>query len=315
MKNCINYILFLLNNLLEKIVNFLLNNKVIRKIILNIFRIKATDIEYLRFMFGSLVVVDKDKAYKIAIYPKSLSIEINNRKILNSHYPNLQKIILETHYTKKLWFNALIMDTLQTIEINELSIATTLIQKSFNQYMLQVKEKKRINDFIYIKKGLEIIKLLCEEDDYVKLSNYINNAISKQTYFGPSHGDFHRKNILKDMNGNYYIIDLDCFRKFNFIWMDELYCLVEFLLEIKFSNVENWMDMVALLDHNTILSPYLYNNFNLYDANDNNIHEILGLFFFDRLGQELKYVNNALYALKIKKIKKFLRNFIETIKD
>lgn len=263
---------------------------IIKKIITS-FLPNNNNILFIRYIFGSLTIVGNNKTYKIAVLKNSLNTDLKNRKIISAEFIKFEKHIAPTKIYTKCCFLIYESETLfNIIDKDKLLLGVSIIIATFNSYAYMV-EKTVLADLPYIQNGLLLLRKFLSDTEYKKLIFATEIAISKEKYFRPSHGDFHQKNMLMDQDSNYYIIDFDCFRESNFIWMDELYFYMEFILNNDINTNQSWLYLIQILLDNSFneLKPLEVNFINI---NLNNVNNILLLYFLDRLAQESNYVKN-----------------------
>lgn len=269
-------------------INNILKSNISRKIIL-IFDNRNKEIIFIRYIFGTLTIVGNRITYKIEINKNALSKEILNREYIRNNYISIYNILLPLEIKKKFTFLYLESNTIQNLS-NELDIMSSY------KYICNVFNKNLIeNKSIYIKNFsniLESIKFISRNhSEYNALRYLFVNMFKNEKYLIPSHGDLHIGNILKN-NKKYYLIDLDCFRNMQFVWMDEIYFVIELIIFEKKGENINWIEIIKkVFEGDTILFEYkkYFNNFNL-----KNPYLQLLIYFLDRLEQEKAHTKHSL---------------------
>ena len=242
-------------------------------------------ITFINFSFGCLTIIGDNKSYKVEIIKNSLSKELKNRALIKNKYHSINKLLLPILIEKKFGFRILISDTIPKLN-NSLDIfkAYSNVLNQFNKHYIENKNIS-VKDFCMIKLAIE--KISRNQKEYKELEYLFQNEINKQKKFRPSHGDFHLNNILK-YNDFFYIIDLDCFREIQFIWMDEIYFVIELIYIENKDKYKSWRNICykILLEEDDILYQYkeYFINFNYKQP----FTQML-IFIFDRIGQDSLY--------------------------
>jgi len=295
--------------LYNKYINLMFKNRYIQKILGFILHIELKNIIYVRFIFGSLILVGEKVTYKIGLYPGSLEREILHREIIAIQYPDIEKIIVPVVIKKIFWINIIKMSTYNKVETTDIFSTVKVLQEPFCKY--KVSKKLFLNDFEIINNGLDFLFKEMKNYEIDLFKKYIESLLLKEKEFAPAHGDFHLGNILQKNNECSLLIDLDCFRKLNFIWMDETYFLVEYILNVKYNDKLSWMEFVILiLNKDEEALKYIIDN--QYINNEILMYEdMFILYYLDRLGQELMYsvdVNKNWNTKFMKESLKFMVN-------
>ncbi|MGJ0323120.1 hypothetical protein [Aliarcobacter cryaerophilus] len=266
----------------------ILKSNISKKIIL-LFDDKNREIIFIRYIFGTLTIVGNSKTYKIEINKNALSKEILNREYIKNKYGLIYDILLPLEIKKKFIFLYLESNTIQNLN-NELDIISSY------KYICNVFNKNLIeNKSIYIKNFsniIESIKFISRDNnEFDTLKNLFVSIFNNEKYLVPSHGDLHIGNILKN-NNEYYLIDLDCFRNMQFVWMDEIYFVIELIVfEKKVENI-SWIEIIEkVIKGDKILFKYkkYFNKFNL----ENPYLQLL-VYLLDRLEQEKTHTKHSL---------------------
>lgn len=288
MFNFIKRVLYFLKYKFHIAINMILKSNISKKIIL-LFDDKNREIIFIRYIFGTLTIVGNSKTYKIEINKNALSKEILNREYIKNKYGLIYDILLPLEIKKKFIFLYLESNTIQNLN-NELDIISSY------KYICNVFNKNLIeNKSIYIKNFsniIESIKFISRDNnEFDTLKNLFVSIFNNEKYLVPSHGDLHIGNILKN-NNEYYLIDLDCFRNMQFVWMDEIYFVIELIVfEKKVENI-SWIEIIEkVIKGDKILFKYkkYFNKFNL----ENPYLQLL-VYLLDRLEQEKTHTKHSL---------------------
>jgi hypothetical protein len=184
------------------------------------------------------------------------------------------------------------------------------VLKVFRMYEIE-NEKADLKKFLEINLGIEIINKLCGNESNSICREQIDK-LSQDTriHLGPAHGDFHSRNILKDENNNYFLIDFDCFRKLNVQQFDAIYFVIEHLA---LKNSINWLSQLCLIIENR--QQFTRHEHQLLSNFDANVRiSLYFAFFLDRIGQESKYVKTV-WDLQYMEILDTMNRFIQIIKE
>ena len=266
-------VLFLSQYKFYLIINRLLNTNASKKIIL-LLDSKNQNIIFIRYIFGALTIVGNRKSYKIEINRNSLAKELFNREYIKNNYIEVYDILLPLKIKRKFGFMFLESNTIQNIYQPDFKLA----------YEYSTLESV---DIAYFENILDSIQFISRSNnEFNVLKKIFIKILETEKYLVPSHGDFHIGNILKN-NNRYYLIDLDCFRRFQFVWMDEIYFVVELIVFEK-KNI-NWLEVVKqiIIDSRILIK---YKEYFKYFNFENPYAQLL-IYLLDRLEQEKKHIN------------------------
>ncbi len=273
-------VLYFLQYKFYLIINKILNISISKSMFL-LFDNKNQEIIFIRYIFGALTIVGNHKSYKIEINRNSLAKEIFNREYIKNNYAEIYDILLPLKIKRKFGFIFFESNTVQNICQLDFKLSYEYVRRVFEKNMLR---SVNVNYFNNI---LESIKLISRTDDEFNiLKKIFTKVFEMEKYLAPSHGDFHIRNILKNED-RYYLIDLDCFKRFQFIWMDEIYFVIELIVFEK-KNI-NWLEVVKqIVIDGRILIKYkeYFNHFNF-----ENPYAQLLIYLLDRIEQEKKHTN------------------------
>jgi hypothetical protein len=254
-----------------------------------------------------VVILSTDDIYlKISWRVECIDHEINNMQLL-SKFEQLRMLIVPFHRKNRLWYS--VIETQRRYPITddyELFNAAERILKRF-QCCAVVSYNNLIEDFEQIINGLNVICEICGPVKRQLCANKVKELMEKEPfYIGPAHGDFHPKNILKDLNGNDYIIDLDCFRLQGIQALDAIYFVNEYYAN---KNNINWYQQLILFlenkqEYSPVELPFLESFFKKYCV------QWLLMYFLDRVGQERAYVATV-DEMPVREITGFLNSYIK----
>ena len=204
-------VLFLSQYKFYLIINRLLNTNASKKIIL-LLDSKNQNIIFIRYIFGALTIVGNRKSYKIEINRNSLAKELFNREYIKNNYIEVYDILLPLKIKRKFGFMFLESNTIQNIYQPDFKLAYEYVRRVFENSTLESV------DIAYFENILDSIQFISRSNnEFNVLKKIFIKILETEKYLVPSHGDFHIGNILKN-NNRYYLIDLDCFRRFQFVW-------------------------------------------------------------------------------------------------
>ncbi len=187
----------------------------------------------------------------------------------------------------------------------ELFEAAEIILERF-QRCAEIKNNHKMDDFEHVVNGLNVIEDICGRKIKQICANQIITLLDKESFYvGPAHGDFHHKNILKDLNGNYYIIDLDCFRLHGIQALDAIYFINEYFANI---NGLNWYEQLVMFAENKQNYSPAELSF-LEKFCKISCKKWLLAYFLDRIGQDRSYVSTV-SEMPVREIINFIDTYI-----
>jgi hypothetical protein len=228
--------------------------------------------------FFAIIIISKFSVYKIAINKKSTIFKeySNYTCALKKYYEFKDKFPLL--FLKKGIISYLISDKLHIIEPNNILQSASIL-------LLSVRNKKHSNMIVsqlpQIEAGLYIVKRYIGPNDFEVIRNLVNEYVLFGNYTtGFCHGDFHKRNIMKDNKGELKYIDYDCIRLKGIQEIDCLYFLhdyyFDFYKNIWYSTIHDFFCLItSKIDHKII---------NMFNLKINS--SLLLLYLIDRIGQE-----------------------------
>lgn len=195
-------------------------------------------------------------------------------------------------YVYKKHFGYSIIETKRRYPVTddpELFAAAEKILERF-QRCAEVRHDNTMAEFEQLNIGLKVIEEICGWEKKQICAKHIITLLNKESlYVGPSHGDFHPKNILKDSNGNHYLIDLDCFRLRGIQALDAIYFINEYYANM---NRVSWYEqLIMFVERKQNCSP---NVLSFLEKFCKISHEkLLLVYFLDRIGQDWSYVTTV----------------------
>ena len=150
---------------------------------------------------------------------------------------------------------------------------TEIIELLHEMSSFSKKTKIEILKLAFVKEFLRKSQVLCDELHYIK-------NIELFVLFGPIHGDFNRRNVLR-YNNKLLLIDFDFFEHHNIHYFDFINLLVSDLI---FEQKMNWCEAIESLDENWNKSVcyHCWNALSLQERRD-----ILYLYFIWRCHNEV----------------------------
>jgi len=237
---------------------------------------------------GFYIVTTKNTFYKISTKYNSFFIYDNDSIIkIRKKYPDISSIIYQYSFKKYFFSELIIMKSKKMDIIADDKEAIFFAKKILLRFRKYGKlDKISVDELFYLKEGLKILKKIISNQKFEQVHQYISDFFERNLFhIGPSHGDFHSKNILKE-NNKYYVIDFDCFREKSIQEFDAVYFIVQ-LITIK-NNITWFEALHKLLDKD--YSNEEYNSFLNSLIFTENFNVLALVFFIDRIGQEKKYL-------------------------
>lgn len=257
-----------------------------------------------------VVILSTDKTFlKISWRKESINHEVKNMQSLSEHGP-LHYLIVPYLHKKRLWYSVIESQRKYPITSEyELFYAAEKILKRF-KLCAECGPSNKIDDFNQVINGLNVIEELYGWNQRKIYEDQISIFMDKESfYIGPAHGDFHPKNILKDSIGNYYIIDLDCFRRRGIQELDAIYFISEYYANI---NKINWYEQLILFVEKKQEYSIIESSFIDKYCKINSLQWLL-IYFFDRMGQDRLYVDHV-SEMPASVIVKFLDIYIRNVR-
>jgi hypothetical protein len=245
---------------------------------------KVKDIIRIKKAYNVTHILTRNFFYKVASgSSNTLELEFNNYNYVKTGYPGIGQYIPDYSYRKGRRFSFLKLEKLSEI-INDAENQEAALEVLNRMKEYGLKHIVKIQELQAIAFGLGLVKKTLPSDKYEELYGVINSFLTHNPVrLGPSHYDFHLKNILKNYRGEVKVIDFDCFTSAGIQAIDELYYHVE---KQAIRKGYPWFPYVyeyCMLDHANI-SRYV---------NWDGDRRILGiLYFLNRIGQE-----NALFNI------------------
>ena len=253
-----------------------------------------------------IVILSTDDAFlKISWRTDCIDHEIKNMQLL-SKFESL-RFLITPHVLKKHLCYSIIETQRRYLVADdaELFEAAEIILERF-QRCAEIKNNHKMDDFEHVVNGLNVIEDICGRKIKQICANQIITLLDKESFYvGPAHGDFHHKNILKDLNGNYYIIDLDCFRLHGIQALDAIYFINEYFANI---NGLNWYEQLVMFAENKQNYSPAELSF-LEKFCKISCKKWLLAYFLDRIGQDRSYVSTV-SEMPVREIINFIDTYI-----
>lgn len=254
-----------------------------------------------------IILYTDNKFFKISWRKDCIINEINNLEFVN-RVELLRKLLIPYIYKRRLCCS--IIETQRKIPVNDANEFFTAAERILDRFQLcaELKSNCDLSEFKLITEGLSIIKESGCYNEWLICENQVKQFFDKESfYIGPAHGDFHQKNILKDEDGNYFIIDLDCFRPEGIMALDAIYFIIQYYVNL---HRVNWYEqLISFTSKRQEFTQSELKFLNKY-CKISNIQWLM-IFFLDRIGQERQYVGNSSEILQ-KVIVQFLNVYQKT---
>ncbi len=249
--------------------------------------------------FNSACITAGNHFYKVALVSKNT---------INDEYDNylmLKKYLVQETILPNLIFNNdkrpyLKMDILNPLKKEEYTDALIKVYSILNKY--SEVHSTVIAQHTNIKSALVFLKTIVNIDKINTLEIWVQKVLNKKLSVGICHGDLYLKNIMKDDEGNYKLVDFDCANEygiqdldvFNYMieiellerksdWRDQLACFYEKLYESE--NYKPYVDLIKMDKVEVIVLYYLNRiglNFKFYDPSEDSLmwknHSVIDYF-------------------------------------
>jgi hypothetical protein len=254
-----------------------------------------------------IVILSTDSVFlKISWRAECIEHEIKNMQFLNEIEP-LRCLILPYLYKKHFCYS--VIETQRRYPVTENSELFEAAQNILERFQLcaEIRHQNKAEDFEQLKIGLNVIEEISGREKKQICANEITALMDRESFYvGPSHGDFHPNNILKDANGNNYVIDLDCFRPQGIQALDAIYFLNEYYAN---KNMISWYQQLILFAEDK--QPYLPVALPFIERFCKiSCIQWLMIYFLDRIGQDRSYVATVT-EMPVREIVNFLNVYMK----
>lgn len=253
-----------------------------------------------------VILSTEDVFLKISWRAACIEHEIKNMQLLNE-FESLRCLIIPYLYKKHLCYSVIEKQRRHPVtEDSELFEAAVRILERF-QRCAEIRHKNKVDDFEQLTNGLNVIEEMSGREKKQICANEIMALMDKESFYvGPAHGDFHLNNILKDSNGNNYVIDLDCFRLQGIQALDAIYFVNEYYAN---KNKINWYQQLILFAekkqaYSPVELPFIERFCKI------SCIQWLLIYFLDRIGQDRSYVANVT-EMPVREIVNFLNVYMK----
>jgi hypothetical protein len=228
----------------------------------------------------AILILCKHCVVKIAISKRS-TIEreyLNWVAILQKH-PMLAEVFPYYIFISNTFFSCLLSERLFPIPVIEAQVSAVRMRNVLDNCVSQ-DTRLVFDNYSQIHAGLNCVQTALGTEVAISLREIVKEYLVNYQYrVGLSHGDFHSRNIMRDLNGFDRMIDLDCIRFEGIVELDVLY----FALEMKWSHS-------GILWTDTLGSAFDMQGKNISDslrAFSVSWNNALGVvYYLDRVGQE-----------------------------
>jgi hypothetical protein len=193
--------------------------------------------------FNAVVIFDLKALHKVALRKTStIGLEYGNYGHVRSQYPALSKILPDYRIGKSAFLYYLSMTRYKPV-----SLETSLIHAVSVYELMRVcgsrERQLRISNSGTLQAGLKVVQDVYGDSTGRCIYQIVDSFLAGgQYHVGFTHGDFHSRNILADINDDPKLIDLDCVR---FHGIQELDAL-SFALEMEWSKSGRpWYETIA----------------------------------------------------------------------
>ncbi len=230
--------------------------------------------------FNSACITANNYFYKVALHSKNtISEEYTNYLMLKRH-------LAQENILPNLIFNTdkrpyLKMEILNSLNEEEYTTALIYVNSILNKYA-EV-NSTTIENQSNIKSALVFLKTIVNIDKINTLERWVQKVLNKKLSIGICHGDLYLKNIMKDDDGNYKLIDFDCANEKGIQDLDVFNYMIEIELLGKKSG---WRDQLASFYEKQYESEK-YKPF--VDLIKLDKVEVIVLYFLNRIGLNFKY--------------------------
>ena len=228
----------------------------------------------------AILIFCKNCFVKIAISKKS-TIEqeyLNWVAILQKH-PMLAECFPRYTFIRNTFFSCLLSERLFPIPLKDALISAVRVRIAFDNCASQ-NTRLAFDKYSQIHAGLNCVQIAFGSEVAISLREIVKDyLINYQYHVGLSHGDFHSRNIMRDLNNFDRMIDLDCIRFEGIVEID----VVHFTLEMKWSHSGIlWTDTLALAFD--LKGKNIIDSLRAFSVPWNNTLGVI--YFLDRIGQE-----------------------------
>lgn len=238
--------------------------------------------------FNSACITAGNYFYKVALDSKNtISDEYNNYLMLKKSLP--QETILPNlvfNNDKSPYLKMEILNPLKEVEYTDALIFVYSILNKYAEVRSTIIEHQT-----NIKSALAFLKTIINIDKINTLEIWVQKVLNKKLSIGICHGDLYLKNVMKDDEGNYKLVDFDCVNEngiqdldvFNYMieiellggkssWRDQLQSFYENLYESE--NYKPYVDLIKMNKIEVIVLYYLNRvglNFKFYDPSEDSL--------------------------------------------
>ena len=179
--------------------------------------------------FGSLLLTSKFGFLKLATSKKaSLHLEYANYIRVLDARPDLANILPALRFVKTAGLEFLVCENMSKIPPGEVLGSAVALYRHFLQPNIPNLKYLKLTDCCQIEAGIRQVEAELPSEAVVALQSNAETFLACGKYTtGFAHGDFHSRNIMRDLSGNARLIDLDCIRLKAIIEFDALYFSLE----------------------------------------------------------------------------------------
>lgn len=242
----------------------------------------------MRYHSGTIKIISEDHFYKVGTIWGSLKKEQLNISVIGRRFPELILLIPKISYRRQYLFKLVKMDRYYVPEPYQHVNCAKQILTKLSQYAN--KQQNIPKHLSFIEKGMRLVTLLYKVDNLEKM---VDEILSLEWRIGPTHGDFHKGNILINQNGLPIMIDLDSFHSMGIQALDAFGFCVDWTAHE--ANI-SWQEVI-----NAILSNYYHSKVweQIRELLDNDILSLSILYLLYRLAYE-----NVHYGFLSRSVKK-----------
>lgn len=231
---------------------------------------------------GTINITTSENFYKVAFNK-------NARKYLIKEYKNWEKLKSYTSFQEIInnrmnlfeRDNILILEIAKLVNINIQEEKLSAIHFLFSE-MRKDSYNGEVEKSFYLKEGLKFI-----ENNFIKKESEIFNEMAEKimghkAIMGPLHGDMHVRNIMKDEEGLYKVIDLDKFSAKGIQSLDSLHTIIDY--ESRENKISWFKQAILFYEDKKQMSDFskeIYKNYVDFD-----LKKLMILYILDRIGKE-----------------------------